>query len=361
MSSTPKQKKINLALQGGGAHGAFAWGVLDKLLEDGRLAIEGLCATSAGTMNACALAYGMHEGGPDRAREVMHDLWHNVYLRSAMPNPLSNTPFSKMADHFAPARFLNMSFYHIMESITHFYSPYQLNPMNFNPLREVLEQTIDFDVLQKCDRLKLFISATHVASGKVRIFEEHEVSIEVALASACLPFLFEAVEINGEHYWDGGYVGNPALWPLFYKTDTRDILVVHINPINRDGVPKTAGEIDNRINEISFNSSLLAELRAIAFVKQLVEHDMLKADYHKRFKDVLVHAIRADDAMRHLSVSSKFRTDWNFLTDLRDRGRNAMAQWLEDNYQHVNKNDTVDLHEEFLHSVSDMFVDKAAE
>lgn len=361
MTSKPNQKTINVALQGGGAHGAFAWGVLDKLLEDGRLTIEGLCGTSAGTMNACALAYGMHLGGNEKAREVLHDLWHNVHLNRAIPNPWTNTPFGQMADAFPMAKLVNVSMYHLMEAVTRFYSPSQLNPLKLNPLRAVLEKTIDFDELQRCDCLKLFISTTHVGSGKVRIFEQQKVSIDVALASACLPFLFEAVEIDGEHYWDGGYVGNPALWPLFYKTDTRDLLVVHINPINRDTVPTTAGEIDNRINEISFNSSLLSELRAIAFVKKLIEHDMLKDDYQKRFKDVLVHAIRADEAMCNLSVPSKFQTDWSFLTDLRDRGRSAMTEWLDENYKHVNKKDSIDLHEEFLHTVSDMFSDKKAE
>ena len=182
--------------------------------------------------------------------------------------------------------------------------------------------------------MKLFISATHVKTGKVRVFNTAELSIDVALASACLPQLFKAVEIEGEHYWDGGYMGNPSLYPLFYQTDTRDIMILHINPMVREEIPKTAPDIFNRINEISFNSSLIKDMRAIAFVKKLLANDMLKEEHAGKFKDILLHSIRSDEAMCDLSAASKFNTDWSFLTGLRDRGRETMEAWLAKHWRH---------------------------
>lgn len=357
--SSPKQKIINLALQGGGAHGAFTWGVLDKLLEDGRVDFEGICGTSAGTMNACALAYGLHKGGREKAREVLHDFWWNInQYGGSSYSPFKNNPWEKFmlspnyfgADNFA---------YQWMDGFTRMFSPYQTNPFDFNPLRDVLEKTIDFEELRKCSRVKLFISATHVRTGKLRIFNTEELSIDVALASACLPFLFKAVDIDGEAYWDGGYVGNPGIYPLFYDTNTRDVMIVHINPLDRRETPTTAPEIMNRVNEISFNSSLIKEMRAIAFVKKLVETDMLKDEYKHRFKDVLVHSIRADKEMQKLNVASKFDSDWTFLTDLKELGRKTMDKWLKKNFDKINVEDTVDLDGEFLYSVEKFFEERS--
>ncbi len=346
-----KKKPLNLALQGGGAHGAFAWGVLDRMLEDGRLAVDGICATSAGTMNACALAYGMHRGGPDKARECLHDFWWNIHQAGSLFSPIRRMPWERSWSWNMD----NSLSYFMFDTVTRAFSPYQLNPLDFNPLREVLAETIDFDVLRACERVKLFISATHVESGKVRVFDTAEITLDVALASACLPFLFKAVEIDGEYYWDGGYVGNPALYPLFYRTESRDIMIVHVNPLNRPELPTSAPDIMNRVNEISFNASLLHELRAIAFVKKLIEHDMLKDEYKDGFKDILVHSIRSDGALCDLSVASKFDTDWEFLTYLRDKGRAVMQDWLDQNYDAIGVRTTVDMNKEFLRSVTDMF------
>jgi len=350
-------KTINLALQGGGAHGAFAWGVLDRLLEDGRLTLEGICATSAGTMNACALAYGMHLGGPEKARETLHDFWHAIHRAGRRFGPVRRLPW-ETGNGWNGDTSLS---YFWFDTATRLFSPYQFNPFDFNPLRDVLAETIDFEELRRCDCVKLFISATNVRSGKVRVFDAPQMSLDIALASACLPFLFKAVEIDGEHYWDGGYMGNPALFPLFYETGSRDIVVVHINPIERPDVPTTAPQIMNRINEISFNSSLLSELRAIAFVKKLVEHDLLKDEHKQHFKDVLVHSVRAEGAMCGLSVASKFDTDWDFLTGLRDQGRAVMGDWLERHFDDVGQRDTVDMHAEFLHTVSRFFGEAGVE
>ncbi len=248
--------------------------------------------------------------------------------------------------------------YHFFDSLTRIFSPYQFNPFDINPLRDVLAQAIDFEELRHCECVKLFISATHVKTGKVRVFEARDMSLDVAMASACLPFLFKAVTIEGEDYWDGGYVGNPALFPLFYDTDSRDVIIVHINPLVRLETPATAPDIMNRINEISFNASLLKEMRAIAFVKKLLEHDMLKPEYKTQFKDVLVHSVRADKDLCDLSVASKFNSDWDFLTMLRDRGRERMTQWLEEHFEAIGHRDTVDLHNEFLHSNTRLFEER---
>ena len=360
---TKTQKTVNLALQGGGAHGAFAWGVLDKLLEDGRIGIDGICATSAGTMNACALAWGMHKGGPEKAREALHDFWQNISLAGKKANPVQKMPMEKLMETLME-KFMPQSgwmktddslSYFLFDSMTRLFSPYQFNPFDLNPLRDVMAESINFAELRECDCVKLFISATHVHSGKVKVFNTKEIDLDVVMASACLPFLFKAVEVDGEDYWDGGYIGNPALFPLFYETDTRDVMIVHINPMERKQTPRSAHEIMNRINEISFNSSLLKELRAIAFVKKLVEHSMLKDEHKDDFMDILVHSIRADDVMTDLSVASKFNSDWDFLTDLRDKGRETMAAWLKENFEHIGVRDTVDLHAEFLNSNTKMF------
>lgn len=352
--SKEEKRSINLALQGGGSHGAFAWGVLDYLLEDGRVDIEGICATSAGTMNACALAAGMQAGGSEKARESLHDFWWNIHKEGLRYNPVRRLPWERMS-----ARMSDHMFGHFLfETVTRFLSPYQYNPFDINPLRDVLQKSVNFDDLKQCKSIKLFISATNVRSGKIKVFKTKDVTLDVAMASACLPFMFKAVSVKDQDYWDGGYMGNPALFPLFYETKTRDVLIVHINPIERSTTPKDAADIMNRINEISFNSSLLSEMRAIAFVKKLIEHDMLKESHKKDFKNVLVHSIRTDEALADLLVASKFDTDWGFLISLRDKGRAAMKQWLKGHFKDLGERDTVDLHQEFLHSNTTLFEDE---
>ena len=337
-------KRVNLALQGGGAHGAFAWGILDKFAEDGRLDIEGLSATSAGSMNAVVYAQGRMNGGNDGAREALERFWRNI---------------SEAGQNFSPVRAsaweaaLGLGLeqspsYILFQTLTRTFSPYQFNPFNFNPLRDVLAKNVDIDAIHACDCVELFICATNVRTGQPRIFRNREVTLEAVLASACLPFLFQAVEIDGEHYWDGGYMGNPALYPLFRHTQSRDIVIAHINPIVRPQLPTTASEIQNRLNEITFNSSLLRELRAIAFVTKLIEQDWLKDEHRDKLKHILIHSIRADEALCDLTVASKFRTDWAFLCGLRDLGRAAAARWLERAYDHLGHHSTVDLRSEYL-------------
>lgn len=349
--NTRKTKTVNLALQGGGAHGAFAWGVLDYILEDGRIDIEGICATSVGSMNAVALAYGMHIGGRKGARDMLEKFWWRLQEAGQIYSPIHHMPWDK----FISWNMDNSPSYFLFDLVTRAFSPYQLNPMKINPLREIVEDLIDFKELRRCDSIKLFISTTHVKSGRVRVFDTQDITLDVVMASACLPHVFQAVMIDGEPYWDGGYTGNPALFPLFYKTKSRDIMIVHLNPIERAEFPDTAPEIMNRLNEISFNSSLLQEIRAIAFVKKLLEYDMLKDEYKNNFKNILVHSIRADQALRDLSVASKFSVDWDFLVYLRDQGRAVMKVWIEENFENIGHRSSVDLNTEFLTSVTDMF------
>jgi NTE family protein len=334
-------KTINLALQGGGAHGAFAWGVLDRLLEDERIAFEGLSATSAGAMNAVTLAYGMTLGGREGAKKALMQFWRRV-AHAGMVSPLQPTWFERATHNHSlegsPA-FL------MFDLVSRLYSPYQFNPFNFNPLRHVLEQTVDFERIRKDCAVKLFISATNVRSGKVKVFGNEEMSADAVMASACLPFMFQAVNINGESYWDGGYMGNPAIFPLIYKCESPDIVIVHINPIERMEVPTTARDILNRINEISFNSSLMREMRAIAFVTKMIDDGVIEDGVMKR---MLIHAIEAQDFMRDLGVSSKMNADWEFLTHLRDVGRERAEQWLTDNLDAVGKRTSVDLGALFL-------------
>ena len=334
-------KTVNLALQGGGAHGAFAWGVLDRLLEDERVAFEGVSATSAGAMNAVVLAYGLAEGGREGAKKALTHFWRRVSHAAAM-GPLQPSPIDRMlhnhALEYSPA-FL------VMDFMSRLFSPYQLNPGNYNPLQRVLEQSVDFERLRRKTPVKLFLSATNVRTGKVKIFTNQEITPEAVMASACLPFMFQAVEIDGEAYWDGGYMGNPALYPLIYHCDSRDVVVVHINPLCRPDIPRSATEIMNRINEISFNSSLMREMRAIAFVTKLIDGGSVCDNSLKRMN---IHAISADRVMQKLSVMSKLNADWEFLTHLRDDGRAHAEQWLAHNVDRLGRESTIDIGMRYL-------------
>ncbi len=344
MPSNNGIKRINLALQGGGAHGAFAWGVMDKFLEDGRIEIEGLSGTSAGSMNAVVYAYGALKG-KDGARQSLHDYWKAISDAGQKFSMVKRMPWEKMMSGW---NMENSMASEAFKLLTNTFSPYQLNPMNFNPLRDVLEAHVDFDELESSSTTKLFLSATNVRTGKVKVFHTHEVTADVVLASACLPFLFQAVEIDGEHYWDGGYMGNPVLYPLFYHTDSRDVVILHINPIERPGPPTKSNDIANRVNEITFNSSLIKELRSVYFVQQLLDQGKIKEEFRKDFKYVLIHSIRADNALSDLSVSSKFASEWEFLTMLRDRGRACAAEWIERHFNDLGVRSSVDLKREFL-------------
>jgi NTE family protein len=332
-------KTINLALQGGGAHGAFAWGVVDRLLEDERISVEGISATSAGAMNAAVMAYGMTVGGREGAKRLLAEFWEGV------SRTMSCSPLQYWQNLMPGTAFDRSPAFLLFDTMTRVMSPYQLNPSNYNPLRDLLERTVDFERLRQDSTVKLFLCATNVRTGKVKIFENRDITASAVLASSCLPMLFQAVEIDGEAYWDGGYMGNPAIFPLIYNCRSTDVVIVHINPIERDELPRTATEILNRLNEISFNSSLMREMRAIAFVGRLIDSG---AFHNNQMKHMLMHAIEADDFMKDLGVASKFNADWTFLMHLRDVGRNCAEEWLERNYESLGVRTTMDIQSKYL-------------
>ena len=335
--STESSKRVNLALQGGGSHGAFTWGVLDKLIEDGRLDIEGISGCSAGSMNAVVYAYGKIKGN-EAAREALHDFWVAVSNEgnkfSIKPNP-----FEKMMGLNVTKTIFSRSI-GLMSKLV---SPYQMNPSNANPLLKIIESQVDFEQLRERAETKLFLSATNVRTGRSKVFKNGEITPAAVMASACLPEIFQAVEIDGEYYWDGGYMGNPVLYPLFYHTESRDVIIVHINPMERKAPPRTSTEISNRLNEITFNSALLKELRAVGFVQKLMDEGWIKDEFMQKMKYVLLHSIRSEDALSELTVESKSDSDWAFLTMLRDRGRTHAAEWLDQNFQHVGQRSSVNV------------------
>ena len=335
------QKKVNLALQGGGAHGAVTWGVLDAILEDGRLAIEAITGASAGSMNAVVLAEGWIEGGPDGARQQLRKFWKRVSLDGAL-SPAQQRLFNRVLGYWSqdgsPAHLW-------LDAWSRSLSPYETNPLDINPLRAALDDLIDFKRVRACRETKLFISATNVWTGKVRIFNGPELTAAHVVASACLPTVFQAVEIDGEPYWDGGYVGNPALYPLFYEATTDDILLVQINPIERRSTPRTAHEIQNRLTEITFNGSLLRELRTLDFVTRLIDQGKLSRDEYKR---VLMHRIVGGEQLDAYAASSRLNAEWSFFKELKDLGRATAKAWLTENYDAVGERSTVDLRTTYL-------------
>ncbi|MEK1890967.1 MAG: patatin-like phospholipase family protein [Phyllobacterium sp.] len=334
-----KAKTINIALQGGGSHGAFTWGVLDRILEDGRLNIEGVSGTSAGAMNAVALADGWSHNGPEGARAKLHDFWRAVG-RTGQFSPVQRSPWDRFFGNWSVENGLG---FNLFEQISRVFSPYEFNPFNLNPLRDVIEKEIDFERVKACSKLKLFISATNVETGRLRVFSQSELTADVVMASACLPYIFQAVEIDGEPYWDGGYGGNPALYPFFYSSESEDVLLIQINPIERRGTPKTAREISERIDEITFNAALLREFRSIAFVNSLIDAGRLQ---HGDYRHIRMHRIDADEALAGLSASSKINAEWAFLEYLRDLGRAAAEDWLEEHSDAVGEHATLDLTDE---------------
>lgn len=354
---------LNLALQGGGSHGAFTWGVLDALLEDGRIELEGLSGTSAGAMNAVALAHGFSQAlgktktdAREAARESLSNFWNGIIDMGAMSNA-QRAPFDLLFGGLtveqSPA---GQWATQLTDTITNFWSsalaqslqnvsPYQSNPLDINPLKEFLERQIDFEWLAQCKTLKVFVVATQVSSGKAEIFSGKRLTADAVMASACLPMLFKAVEIEGSHYWDGGYSGNPAIHPLIYNCSSRDILLVQINPIKREKLPTTAAEIMDRMNEITFNAALIAEMRAIDFVKRLLAQGKLDTSH---YKDVLLHRIDGGVLLEGYSAASKISTKSGMIHALRDLGRDSTKSWLAKNFAALGVSDTVNLAHDYL-------------
>jgi NTE family protein len=337
-------RRINLALQGGGTHGAFTWGVLERLLEEERLEFDAISGTSAGGFNAALFVQGLATGGREGARDLLDRFWRGIAQKLAV-SPLRSLPWEKAIW----GHDLTWSFaYQTFETLTRVLSPYQLNPFPFeyNPLRDAIEEILEPEVLQGATKgPKLFISATSVRTGKPRVFTREEVSSDVLLASACLPHIFKAVEIDGEPFWDGGYLGNPALWPLYEQGGAPDIVLVQLNPTVREELPKKPSEIVNRLNEISFNASLMSEIRAIDFVQRLLDAGRLE---QPRYRRLFLHVIEDEDRMRAFTLSTKFNGDWDFLCQLKRYGREAADRWIADHFCKLGRESSVDLRERFL-------------
>lgn len=344
---------INLALQGGGSHGAFTWGVLDRLLDDDGLDFAGLSGTSAGALNGAVLLTGYvkgHEGGGEaqarkQAQIALHDFWRDVSQHGPLFSPLTIQSNGLIKNQF---NFDQFPAYQWLNLFMRSFSPYEFNPLNLNPLQDVLRRHVDVDALhtgcQHCG-VPLFVTATSVHTGQARVFTAEELTLDALMASACLPFVFQAVEIDGEPYWDGGYTGNPALYPLIYNTDLSDIMLVRINPLRRDDNPTRSIDIIDRLSEITFNASLIGEMRAISFVKKLLKDQKLDRG---RYKDLHMHMVADDQGMLPYNASSKFNTDWAFLQELHRLGHRAAGQWLKAHRDEVGHNSTFDIDAVFL-------------
>ena len=334
MQATTDPLPIDLALQGGGSHGAFTWGVLDRLLEESRLRIEAISGTSAGAMNAAVLVAGWLEGGADGARVALDKYWQHL-SRAAAFSPLQRSPLDRVMGRWT----LDTSpVYIAMDLLSRVMSPYDLNPFGFNPLRGVLTERIDFERLARSP-IKLFVTATNVRTGRGRIFRNAEITVDVLLASACLPTMFRAVEIDGESYWDGGYAGNPTITPLVRESDAHDTILVQINPRERPATPRSASEILNRLNEISFNSPLMKELRMIALLRQVADPGTGEG---ARWAQMRTHRI-VTDVLAEFGASSKLNAEWDFVSMLKGEGRRAAGEFLKANGKDLGKRSTTDL------------------
>jgi len=333
------QKVVNLALQGVGSHGAFTWGVLDRLLEEKRLALDGISATSAGAVNAVVLAYGLAAGGREGAKTALSLYWRRMSAMasaSVFQPSLYDKMYGKFGLDHSPG-------YLFVDMLTQFFSPYLLNPLNYNPLKNLLDEVVDFELLRRQPAVKLFLCATNVRSGKVKIFGTEELRSDHVLASSCQPLMMQAVEIDGEHYWDGGFMGNPAIYPVIYACQARDIILVHLTPTERQENPTTTRAILSRMQEVTFNSSLMREMRVVAFVTKLIDDGKMAGG-----KRILIHSIEGEDVIGGLSNSSKMNGDLDFLLHLHKIGRARADEWVKSNFDRLGVETTIDLHSRYL-------------
>jgi NTE family protein len=341
MSST---KRVNLALQGGGSHGAVTWGVLDALIEDGRLAFEAVSGTSAGAMNAAIMLQGWAKGGPAGARQALAAFWGELGDMS-VASPIQRTPLDRLQGNWnldeSPGAYWS-------DLIQRTLAPWQRNPLNYDPLRDLLRKHFDAKAVHACQEVKAFIAATNVQTGKARIFAREELSIDALLASACLPNVHEAVVIDGVPYWDGGFRGNPPIWPFIYGCESHDVVIVEVDPSVRMGVPKTNAEVADRLNEITFGGSLMSEMRAIAFVQELIEQGAITGEFGTRLKLMLVHSINDMESLAPLGSVSKFNIEPEFLRHLFGLGRAAATKWLASSFDQVGVKSSIDIRARFL-------------
>ena len=335
------KKEITLALQGGGAHGAFTWGVLDGLMADGRIHVEGISGTSAGAVNGTVFVDGFIRGGMEGALTNLRAFWERV-SKAGFQNMMSLVPSGM------PQQMWNLDdtgAFAMFDLVTRMFSPYELNPFDINPLRDILSEMIDFETMRRHREIKLFVTATNVKTCKPKVFETTEMSVDVLLASACVPLLFKAVEVGGEHYWDGGYMGNPSIYPLIHNCRSKDVVIIQINPLQRSEVPTKSRDILNRITELSFNSSLVREMRGFATITALIEAGKLNDD---RYSKVHFHMIEPDADLSAMGVSSKFNTEWRFLECLHEMGFETARKWLARNFDALNSHSSLDVFATFM-------------
>ncbi len=322
-------RKLNLALQGGGAHGAFTWGVLDRLLEEPGLRFEGISGASAGAMNAVMLASGLLQGGPEGAKDLLSRFWHEVSLH-ALPELPKGAPGESITDW--------------MQVLGYFLSPADLNPLDINPLRSLVERMVDFEQLRAKSSTRLFIAATDVESGKIRLFRESELRTDHLLASACLPSLHKAIEIDGRSYWDGGFSGNPAIYPLIFDCDSDDVLVVLLQPLMREGTPVSAKDIRDRVADFGFQNTFLREMSSLSHMQfEICKTPFSISAFERRVRRLRLHLIETDEHLAFLDRASKYDTRLHFLESLRNRGRERAQGWLEQHGSRIGRQSSCDL------------------
>jgi NTE family protein len=330
-------KTITLALQGGAAHGAFVWGVLDRLLEEERLVFEGVSGTSSGAINAVLLAYGLIDGDRAAARALIGRFWKRISEESEDRRWTANMLF-----RLARSRIMQITrkdaLFDLMSRIL---LPYDFDPDTMDPLRAVIAETVDFERLRREPTMRLFVNATNVSTNANRIFDDTDVSLEAVCASCCLPYLFDAVEVEGERYWDGGYMGNPTIYPLIYNCDTSDVVMVLTTPLGPKKQPETSADILTRVSEVSFTSTFMREMRAIAFVTDLIERELVS--HEAGLRKIHMHAIAAQAGDPVFDVAQRFNAEWGFFQNLRDKGRAAADAWLADAFAKLGTRSSVDV------------------
>ena len=339
-----ERKKINLALQGGGSHGAFTWGVLDALIEDGRLEFEAVSGTSAGAMNAVIAMQGWAKNGPEGARAELRAFWTELGAMS-IASPIQRTLFDRLRGTWNLDESLAAMWADVLQRTL---TPWMRNPLGLDPLRDLLRRHFDQKAVRGCHNIKAFIAATNVQTGKARVFTREELTIETVLASACLPNVHEAVVIDGVPYWDGGFRGNPPIWPFIYASDSRDVVIVELDPSFRPGIPKSNAEIADRLNEITFGGALVAEMRAIAFVQDMIEKGAITGEFGTRLKTIMIHSINDEASIAPMGSVSKFLIEPAFLEHLFQLGRVAATKWLASTFDDVGVKSTIDLRARFL-------------
>ncbi len=332
-----KSRRVVLALQGGAALGAFSWGVLDRLLEDQRLEIEGVSGTSSGAVNAAVLTYGMIGNNRDQARELLGTFWKRISEESE----------KRRWGRLRSLRLLGPKILQIrrgdvfLEVMSRILLPYQYDPVTMDPLRSVVAETINFDLLRSSKTINLFINATNIATNKNRVFPRNEISLDAVCASCCLPFLFEAVDVDGKRYWDGGYMGNPTIYPLIDNCSSRDVILVLTSNVESKMIPHTSAEIVNRVSQVSFTSALMREMRAVNFVTRLIENGFVKPE--AGLQKVNIHIIAPPTEDPEFDAAKNFNADWSYMTSMRDRGRQIADTWLNDSFKNLGHRSTVDL------------------